>query len=99
MKFTLSSQPLAMRTATKCIVLMALADLAYGFSFAPITSFHRAVVATSPARALPRTVARAAPLRLEDLQMAATKIPITITGTNIEVRIPTTARRKDSSLR
>ena len=85
-----------MRSATKCIVLMALADLASGFSFAlTYTGVDRSVVSkASQSRALPRTVVRAAPLRLGGLHMTATKIPITITGTNIEVLIPTTARRK-----
>ena len=85
-----------MRIATKCIVLMALADLASGFSFAlTYTGVDRSVVSkASQSRALPRTVVRAAPLRLGGLHMTATKIPITITGTNIEVLIPTTARRK-----
>mmetsp|Transcript_97497 Transcript_97497/g.157237 ORF Transcript_97497/g.157237 Transcript_97497/m.157237 type:complete len:261 (-) Transcript_97497:589-1371(-) len=79
-----------MRSATKCIVLMALADLASGFSFAlTYTGVDRSVVSmASQSRALPRTVVRAAPLRLGGLQMTATKIPITITGTNIELTQP-----------
>jgi hypothetical protein len=69
-------------------VLMALAEGAA--AFAPgLSALPRAggIAAACPARATPvasRPV-RAAPLRLGGLQMAAANIPITVTGTNIEV--------------
>ena len=80
-----------MKTSTKCFVLMAIAEGAA--AFAPTFSAvprSGAIPATCPVRAMPvaHRKMRAAPLRLGGLQMAATNIPITVSGTNIEVRIP-----------
>jgi len=77
-----------MKTSTKCFVLMAIAEGAAAFAptFSAVPRWG-AIPATCPVRAMPvaHRKMRAAPLRLGGLQMAATNIPITVSGTNIEL--------------
>ena len=83
---------LSMKTTTKCLALMALAEGVTAFAPASFSVLPRAgLTATCPARSLPlaHKAVRAAPLRLTSMQMAATNIPITVTGTNIEVSYET----------
>ena len=71
---------------------MALAEGVTAFAPASFSVLPRAgLTATCPARSLPlaHKAVRAAPLRLTSMQMAATNIPITVTGTNIEVSYET----------
>jgi len=80
-----------MRTVAKCLALASLAHVAAAFApsaAVPLRKASPAVAAACPARPLQTAVrrARAGPLRAAGLQMAVTNIPITVTGTNIEVR-------------
>jgi len=79
-----------MRTSTTCAVLVSLAEAAAAFAPSLSTLPRAGIAATCTVRAIP-TVSRpvrVAPLRLGGLQMAATTVPITVTGTNIEVFYP-----------
>jgi hypothetical protein len=81
---------IGMRTAAKCLALLALAQGAAAFApFSALPIRNHALPATCAPRSLPVASrnARDMPLRLSGLQMAATNVPITITGTNIEVRV------------
>jgi hypothetical protein len=85
-----SAPVVIMRTVAKCLALVALAEVAAAFAPSANLALRKTspgAVAACPARpfqAAPRR-ARTAQLRAAGVQMSVTNIPITITGTNIEV--------------